>query len=263
MGPRHRAEMKARMEIRLEGEVALVTGGAQGNGRALALGLAGSGSAVAVCDVNKAGAEATAQDIRAGGGNATAFGLDVTDADQCSRTARQIREAIGPVSILINNAGIVRRGFVTDPGFRNDWRDTFAVNVNGSMHMVTACLDDLTATRGKIVNLGSIMSFVSAANSAAYSSTKGAIKQFTKALAIELAPRGIRVNAIAPGIIATPMTETTRANPEAIGKFMEHTPMARVGQPEELVGPVLFLVSKLASYVTGVMLPVDGGYLAK
>jgi NAD(P)-dependent dehydrogenase (short-subunit alcohol dehydrogenase family) len=113
-----------------------------------------------------------------------------------------------------------------------------------------------------VVNLGSIASFVGYRNSASYAASKGGVIQLTKALACDLAPDGVRVNGIAPGVIATPMTEGTRANPEAMARFMGHTPLARVGQPEELVGPVLFLASHLSSYVTGVMLPVDGGYLA-
>ena len=111
------------------------------------------------------------------------------------------------------------------------------------------------------MNVGSIMSVISASGVSAYSSSKGAVAQLTKALANELAPRGIRVNAILPGVIETPMTEVTRNNPDAIAKFITHTPMGRVGRPDELIGPVLFLTSDAASYVTGALLPVDGGYL--
>lgn len=247
----------------LKDDVAIVTGGAQGNGRALAIGLAEHGAKVAVTDVNEEGARSTAETITKSGGQAFVTALDVTDRAQCFAACARIREKLGPASILINNAGIVRRGYITDDRFHQDWTDTFSVNVHGCMNMVEACLPDLTQTQGRIVNLGSIMSFVSGPRSVAYSSTKGAVSQMTKALAIELAPKHVRVNGIAPGVIATPMTEVTRANPEAIGKFIDHTPMGRVGEPEELVGPVIFLVSRLSSYVTGVMLPVDGGYLAK
>jgi len=111
------------------------------------------------------------------------------------------------------------------------------------------------------VNLASIMSLVAGPGLTAYAASKGAVAQFTKALAQDMAPHGVRVNAILPGVIETPMTEVTRQTPEAIGRFMAHTPMRRVGQPEELVGPVVFLASKAASYVTGALLPVDGGYL--
>ncbi len=247
----------------LKGDVAIVTGGAQGNGRALAIGLAQYGAKVAVTDVNEAGARDTAEAISKAGGQVFSAALEVTDRDQCFAVCAQIREKLGAASILINNAGIVRRGYVTDDHFHKDWNDTFSVNVHGCMNMVSACLPDLKETKGRIVSLGSIMSFVSGPRSVAYSSTKGAILQMTKALAIELAPKNIRVNGIAPGVIATPMTEVTRADPQAIGKFIDHTPMGRVGEAEELIGPVIFLVSKLSSYVTGVMLPVDGGYLAK
>ena len=106
------------------------------------------------------------------------------------------------------------------------------------------------------------MSFVGASKNVSYAASKGAVLQLTKALAAELAPDGIRVNGIAPGVISTPMTEVTRSTPESLARFMNHTPLGRVGEPDELIGPVLFLASKMSSYVTGVMLPIDGGYLA-
>jgi NAD(P)-dependent dehydrogenase (short-subunit alcohol dehydrogenase family) len=113
-----------------------------------------------------------------------------------------------------------------------------------------------------VINLGSIMSFVGARTSSSYAASRGAVLHLTKSLAAELAAEGIRVNGIAPGVIETPMTDVTRSNPEALESFMNHTPMGRVGQADELVGPVLFLASHMSNYVTGVMLPVDGGYLS-
>ncbi len=246
----------------LAGDVALVTGAAQGNGRAIALGLAQAGAKLALGDVNAAGAEAVAGEIRAQGGSAFAAALDVSDAAQCAGFVAASQAALGAASILINNAGIIRRVTLDAPSYDADWDDTLRINLTGSKNMLRAALQQLRQTRGRVVNLGSIMSFVSAPRNSAYSASKGAIRQFTKALAIELAADGIRVNGIAPGVIATPMTEATRGDETAISRFMQHTPLGRVGQPEELVGPVLFLVSALSSYVTGTMLPVDGGYLA-
>ncbi|MCW5192350.1 SDR family NAD(P)-dependent oxidoreductase, partial [Burkholderia cenocepacia] len=134
-------------------------------------------------------------------------------------------------------------------------------NLNGTANMTIALLPQLRRTKGRVVNVGSIASFVAYRNSASYAATKGAAIQLTKALAADLAADGVRVNGIAPGVIATPMTEGTRANPEVMARFLNHTPMGRVGEPEELVGPTLFLASRMSSYVTGVMLPVEGGYL--
>ncbi|MGQ9368007.1 SDR family NAD(P)-dependent oxidoreductase [Azospirillum sp. ST 5-10] len=250
------------MEGLLKGDVAVVTGAAQGNGRAIALGLAGAGAAVAVADRNGDGAAAVAREIEAAGGAALALTLDVTDAEACREAARTVEGRLGPASVLVNNAGIIRRTPVDAPGYRDDVALTLEVNVGGCVAMTTALLPQLRATRGRIVNLGSIMSFVGGRNVSSYAASKGAVLQLTRAMAAELAADGVRVNGIAPGVIETPMTQTTRDNPEVLERFLGHTPLGRVGQPEELVGPVLFLASRLSSYVTGVMLPVDGGYLA-
>lgn len=246
----------------LDGEVAVVTGAAQGNGRAIALGLARAGATVVVADVNGTGAEAAAAEIVGEGLKAWAAALDVSDATACIALAGEVERRSGKVGVLVNNAGILRRTPLDAPTIRDDWATTFRINVDGPFNMVTAFLGQLLATGGRIINIGSIQSFVSAPNSAPYTASKGAVIQFTKALAAELGPKGIRVNGIAPGVIATPMTDSTRSDAEKLGRFLAHTPLGRVGEAHELIGPVVFLASNLSSYVHGVMLPVDGGYLS-
>ncbi|MAW88430.1 MAG: 3-oxoacyl-ACP reductase [Phyllobacteriaceae bacterium] len=247
--------------IDIEGCVAVVTGGGQGNGRAIALGLANAGAKVAVADIDGETAGETTAMITSAGGTALSACLDVADAAGAHAFAARVAAELGNAAILVNNAGIIRRNGIDDADFDRHWDDTFRINVDGTRNMVRAFLPQLERTGGRIVNLASIMAFSAGPGIPAYVASKGAIAQFTKALAHELAPRGIRVNALAPGVIETPMTEATRANPDAIGRFMAHTPMGRTGRPEELVGPVLFLASGMSTYVTGAILPVDGGYL--
>ena len=136
------------------------------------------------------------------------------------------------------------------------------VNVNGTFNVTHAFLPALKATKGTIVNIASIAAYAGQGGSLGYSPSKGAIKMLTQSFAAELAKDGVRVNAFAPGVIETPMTAATRDNPERLEKFVSRIPMGRVGQPEELVGPVVFLSSGLSTYVTGVTLAVDGGFLA-
>ena len=246
----------------LAGQVAAVTGAAQGNGAAIARGLAAAGAAVALLDINGAGVGTMGRDLRQSGARVFAATLDVGDRAGCIATAAAIEAALGPVSVLVNNAGIIRRTPLDAPGFLDDLRAQLGVNVEGGINMVLALLPQLRRTRGRIINLASIASYVAYRNVTGYVASKGAVAQMTKALAADLAADGIRVNAIAPGVIATPMTEKTRATPETINRFLAHTPMNRVGEPEELVGPVLFLASEMSTYVTGATVPVDGGYLA-
>lgn len=245
----------------LQGDTALVTGGARGNGEAIARGLVAQGASVAIVDCDGPGAEAVAASIRENGGHALAYPCDVVVSSDCKRIAEAVSADLGDVSILINNAGVIRRTPITDSAFLESFEAVFAVNVIGTANMVSACLPQLIRSKGRVINLGSIASFISTPGGGAYASSKGAVLQLTKTLAAELASQGIRVNGIAPGVIATPMTEATRNHPETAARFLAHTPMGRFGDPEELVGPVVFLASAMSSYVTGVMLPVDGGYL--
>ncbi|MBR9865403.1 MAG: glucose 1-dehydrogenase [Rhodobacteraceae bacterium] len=245
----------------LSGRIAVITGAGQGNGAAIARGMADSGAQVVLCDLNPDTATQESESIKAAGGQAIAMHLDVTDAKAAQDCAARIAADLGPVSILVNNAGIVRRTPLDADSYDADWDATFAVNVNGMRHMVHAFMEQLCQTKGSIINLGSIMSLQAGPALTAYAASKGAVAQYTKALSQELAPRGVRVNALLPGVIATPMTVVTRDNPDALNRFMAHTPMGRVGEPEELSGPAIFLASPAASYVTGALLPVDGGYL--
>jgi NAD(P)-dependent dehydrogenase (short-subunit alcohol dehydrogenase family) len=245
----------------LQGDVAVVTGGAQGNGAAIARGLAGHGASVAVLDLDRIGAERVSAEIIAAGGRSRAYVCDVADRDACVAVAALMERDLGPASVLVNNAGVIRRVLVDDDGLAEALDLHLRVNVVGSTLLVQALLNQLIRTGGRVVNVGSIASFISTVGGVSYAASKGAVLQLTKALASELAPHGIRVNGVAPGVMETPMTAVTRSDPAASGRFLAHTPLGRFGRPEELVGPVVFLASPMSSYVTGVMVPVDGGYL--
>ncbi len=246
----------------LEGRLALITGAGQGNGRTLALGLSQAGARVIVTDMNEATVAETAAAVRAEGGEAWSFVLDVTSAEACNALAKRVGQEVGQVDLLVNNAGIIIRENATSPNAAANWKKTIDVNVHGTFNVTHAWLDTIKATRGSIVNLASIAAFAGQGASLGYSPSKGAIKMLTQSLAQELAPFGVRVNALAPGVIATPMTAATRENPQKLEAFMTRIPMGRVGETEDLIGPVVFLASDMSRYVTGITLAVDGGFLA-
>lgn len=253
----------ARFKDLLKGEVAVVTGAAQGNGEAFARALAACGAIVVAADRDPAVLAKAVEAMKAEGGTVIGMEADVSDMAACQALADRVKAEVGDASILINNAGIVRRVLTDDDGFVASVEAQLGVNSMGSVHMVKALLEQLKATKGRVVNLGSIASFRPTTGGVGYGMSKGSVLLMTQALAAELAPFGIRVNGLAPGVIATPMTAPTRENPEVAQKYFEHIPMYRFGETEELVGPLLFLVSPMSSYVTGVMLPVDGGFLTQ
>jgi NAD(P)-dependent dehydrogenase (short-subunit alcohol dehydrogenase family) len=251
----------------LDNHIAAVTGAGSGIGRAIALGYAREGARVVVLDANADAASETAQQVLNAGGKAQHFTLDVTDRAACRATAAKVAEHIGPVSVLVNNAGINRRNaFTADPAaVVKDWEDIIGINLSGVFNVTHAFVEQLRTSKGRIINIGSIQSFVHVRtpNSPAYTTSKHGVLGFTKALAAELGKDGVRVNAIGPGLIETPLNATVRANsPELIKIFMDHTPLGRTGKPEDIVGPAIFLASDMSAYVTGTILMADGGYRA-
>jgi len=244
----------------LVGGIALVTGAGSGIGEAIAIAMAREGARIVAIDINIGAAVRVA---RAVGETAVGLACDVTDRTACDSLAAKVRDEIGSISILVNNAGIIRRGKVSDANTRRDWDDTLAVNLDGPYNVITAFLDQLRDTKGSVINIGSIQSFVALPNSAAYTASKGGVRLLTKALAIELGPMGIRVNAIGPGFTATPLNADARQNPEYMANFTGRIPLGRIGAPEDVALPAVFLASEMARYITGVTLPVDGGYLAR
>jgi 3-oxoacyl-[acyl-carrier protein] reductase len=249
----------------LQDHIAVVTGAASGIGRAIAVGYAREGAQVALLDVNEKAAAEAAQEIRDTGGQAMSFALDVTRREDCVAAAKRIAEQVGQVSILVNNAGIARRNGMLGAAEAviKDWEDVIAINLTGVFNVTHAFLEPLRAGKGRIVNIGSIQSFVHVRtpSSPAYTASKHGVLGFTKALAAELGKDGVRVNAIGPGFIETPLNAATRANnPELAKTFVAHTPLGRAGKPEDIVGPAIFLASDLSAYVTGSIVMVDGGY---
>jgi len=249
----------------LRNHIAVVTGAASGIGHAIALGYAREGAQVTLLDQNEKAAADAAQEIRDAGGQAESFALDVTQREDCVAVAKRVSEQVGQVSILVNNAGIARRNGMlgADEAVIKDWEDVIAINLTGVFNVTHAFLPALRAAKGRIVNLGSIQSFVHlrTPSSPAYTASKHGVLGFTKALAAELGKDGVRVNAIGPGFIETPLNEKVRAaNPALVKVFVDHTPLGRAGTAEDIVGPAIFLASDMSAYVSGSIVMVDGAY---
>jgi 2-deoxy-D-gluconate 3-dehydrogenase len=245
----------------LTGRVAVVTGGNRGIGRAMALGLAQAGASVGVLARNEHTSAAVVAEIRALGRQATAVRLDVTERDALAPAIAAVERDLGAIDILVNNAGIaiVTGGVLGESP--QAWDETIATHLNATFLLSKLVAQSLVERRapGKIINLASMYSYFGSGLVPSYSAAKGAIVQLTRSMAIELAPHRIQVNAIAPGWIATDMTAYVRSAP--MGEtILARTPAGRFGEPEELIGATVFLASRGSDFITGVTLPVDGGY---
>lgn len=252
------------MTIDLTGKHALVTGGSRGIGRRLAQALHDAGADVAIF-YNSTHGETVARELRGG------CGAEVY-AVQCNMEDRgAIREAVdtvlklmgGRVDILINAAGINRRYFL-DEFPTEEWDRVININLNAAVYCTQLVgRSMLEHGYGKVINLASMNSFVAAQRVGAYVASKGAIAQITKAFANEWGGRGIRVNAIAPGYIRTDMTQALQQDEAAYQDILKKIPLGRWGTPDDLVGPVLLLVSDASDYINGAVIPIDGGYLTR
>ncbi|AMH05282.1 3-oxoacyl-ACP reductase [Achromobacter xylosoxidans] len=250
------------MTLMMQDKRVLVTGAGRGLGATIAQGFAREGATVIVADLDPALARASAQAIAAAGGRAIDAALDVTDAEAVRAFAAECEAHHGAIDVLVNNAGISARAPFDDPQTPQIWERVMNVNLQGTFNVTHAFVEQLKARRGAIVNLCSIVAYGCGISTAGYVVSKGGVRSFTEVLARDLAPHGVRVNAVAPGLMETEMTAGQRAQAHGTDWYMRRAPMARAGRADEIVGPVLFLASDMASYVNGVVLPVDGGYLA-
>lgn len=246
----------------LTGHVALVTGSTRGIGLALAEGLARSGAAIAVNGRHNADVERTVEDLRSRGASAEAAPFDVTDKEQVHSQIERIERALGPISILVNNAGINMRGPFERQSDDN-WTSVLATNVDGVRNVSAPILQSMVRrSRGKVINVCSLASERARPEISAYAATKGALKMLTRALAVEFAPRNIQVNGLAPGYIKTALNSSLVNDATFDRWVVDRTPAARWGSPEDLVGTALFLASGASDFVTGQIIYVDGGILA-
>jgi NAD(P)-dependent dehydrogenase (short-subunit alcohol dehydrogenase family) len=247
---------------RLDGRIALVSGAASGIGKASALRLAAEGARVVCADVNEAGAQATAAEIETKDGKAIAVRCDVTDPDQVAAAVKAAVSTYGKLDVLACIAGI--------GGFRrtiessiDDWHKIIGVNLTGTFLLCRAALPHIVESRGSIITCGSVAGLKSHPYAAAYCASKGGVVMLTKALAVEYARKGVRVNCLCPGGVETPLISQFSL-PEGGSQMalMRITPLDRMGKPEEIAAAVAFLASDDASYMNGATLVVDGGLSA-
>jgi 3-oxoacyl-[acyl-carrier protein] reductase len=240
-----------------EGRIALVTGASQGIGRACALALAKAGATVALAARNETKLAEVQAQIEEGGGKAQAFALDVADEASIKAGAKAILERFGKVEILVNNAGITRDGLVLRMK-RADWDDVLATNLTGAFLLTQALLSPMLKNRwGRIINISSVVGRTGQAGQVNYAATKAGLIGMTRALAREVATRGITVNAVAPGYVETPMTAVLDEKQTAA--MMAAIPLGRAGTDADIASAVVYLASEGAGYVTGHVLDVNGG----
>jgi NAD(P)-dependent dehydrogenase (short-subunit alcohol dehydrogenase family) len=253
------------MIISHEGKVALVTGAGSGIGRAISLQLAADGAAVGVVDVNLEAAGATAQMIEAAGGRALAVAADVRDRAAVEAAVRSVVDAFGGLDLVVNNAGVVTMSGLDDLT-DDEWDFVVDVNLKGP-YIVAQVASRIMRRGGAMVNLTTVEAEVVVSSSGHcqvhYNASKGGVKMLTKALAVELAAKGIRVNAIAPGPINTRFSGGDITGPEAMAFMSQRLLVPRVGEPSDIAQAASFLLSDAASFISGTQLAVDGGWLTR
>jgi NAD(P)-dependent dehydrogenase (short-subunit alcohol dehydrogenase family) len=247
---------------RFEGRAALITGAASGIGRATAERLAGEGARVLCTDVNEAGLEETADDIRKAGGQAAARVLDVSDASACDAAVRAAVDELGRLDVLCNVAGIGMYVHATDLT-PEQWDRVLAINLSGTFFTCRAAIPHLLETAGNIVNVASSAGLMGIAYSAAYCASKGGVVLLTRSLAVEFAHRGLRVNCVCPGGVDTPLTRAFRPPEGARRQLLARMSLVpKLATPGEIAGSIAYLASDEARFVNGAALSIDGGQVA-
>jgi NAD(P)-dependent dehydrogenase (short-subunit alcohol dehydrogenase family) len=241
----------------LEDTTAIVTGGSTGIGKAIATTYLEQGADVVIANRSGDGGRQTAEEL-----GCDFQECDVSDPGQVERLVEETVENFGQLDVMVNNAGIGRQGSITDMTLE-DWDDVMQTNLNGIMYGTRYALPHLLESEGSIVNIASIYGLVGAPSATAYATTKSGIVNLTRSVAVDFAEDGVRVNSICPGFVETPMTEPAFEDETFYEYVRGNTPLGRVAQPEEIAGLAAFLASDLASYITGVNVPVDGGWTAQ
>lgn len=248
--------------FRLDGKVALVNGASRGIGQAIAIGMAEAGADVVLAARTISGLDETAAAIGKSGGRAITAPTDVRDFAQVDRMVERTVSEFGRIDILVNAAGVALRQPAVEVT-EEDFDTVYATNIRGLTFACAAAGKHFLAQEsGRIINIASLASLIGVPGRALYGSTKGALAQLTKALAVEWGPSNICVNAIAPGWIATDFTRTVLAQPDFKDRIELRTPLRRIGVPEDLVGLAVFLASPASSFLTGQLICLDGGYSA-
>ena len=246
----------------LEGKNALVTGANTGLGQAMAVALAGAGADVAL--VGRSAPDETEAQIKALGRKTAVVMADLSDSSVVSSVIADSEKQLGPVDILVNNAGIIRRQDALEFG-EQDWDDVLATNLKVPFFLAQAAAKSMVDGKraGKIINVASLLSIQGGIRVASYTASKSGLAGLTRLLANEWAAQGISVNAIVPGYFATNNTEALRNDPERNRQILERVPAGRWGDPDDLGGAAVYLASKASDYVHGILIPVDGGWLAR
>lgn len=249
--------------MRLDGKVALITGGARGQGAAEARLFAGEGAKVVIADILDAEGEKLAAEIGESGGDALFVHLDVTSEDQWQSAVAETVARFGKLDVLVNNAAVWRRGHVLETTGEH-WDSVLDVNAKGVFLGTKLAISEMRkAGGGSIINISSVAGLVGSLTSSAYSASKGAVRLFTKSTAVQYAKEGIRANSIHPGAIDTAMGEQVWPNAETREEVVGRTPIGRMGVPEDIAYGALFLASDESSFVTGSELVIDGGMTAQ